>query len=140
MSIFQINRSIRYCVFFLLLSLFVFLPLEASLAQQCKNKEGRGQIFYEFEKIYIYLSHVPSSEYNQENYPQLLNFKSISQAAQIAVKRNFSSCLVKNDGSLKPILVVDRPVAEMYNPENLTVVIKVNYYVPAFQKLKETKK
>jgi hypothetical protein len=110
-----------------------------SLAQSCENKEGRGEIFYEFEKIYIYISHVPSSEYNQEDYPRLLNFENISHAAQNAVKQNFATCLVKNDNSLKSVVVVERPVDEMYKAENLTLVIKVNYYVSRSQKLEQTK-
>lgn len=121
------------------------LPLNIAHAESAKNtnhcihNKGIGAVFYDFDKIIVYYAGFPSPSW-QENpsYPQLLKYEEFNERLIQNLELNFEECLKTKVFLSKEIAVIPPyrmrrdnkstiSLAEIQNPRNLTLVVRLKY-------------
>lgn len=81
--------------------------LDPSEPIPCNQKEDIGEVYYKFDRIFIYYISYPLYEDQQKpGFPSELKFEHFNNRLLGHLRKNFAPCLKANDGSEKPIVVL----------------------------------
>ncbi|MDP2206689.1 MAG: hypothetical protein Q8K65_10340 [Alphaproteobacteria bacterium] len=112
----------------------------------CDQSVGIGEVFYNFEKLYIYYAFFPDmGQQKRPEFPEPLRYENFNARLMDTIKANFGACLKTAQGGDKPIIVI--PPAEIsgvgwdnhkqrrdlvhhaiHDPKDLTIFINVSSY------------